>query len=427
MHVMTSFGIIGLTVLEYFSVFYVFIGCTKLTVPTFRGYLALFFTFCLDCIVALLPTLEDIRYPLLLLAGYLSAMVLIKVVMRTDTKFTLTMFAVSFVVLTVVENLLEFVLKVANITDLRTETLLYLPIIILSVWLTHFISKRDTNQFVLSLPLKSGVRFTLALLPITLLFAYLVYRFQALNTPASLLVSALIVLSGIIIVVRSLLYIYHFIGMQRAKHECRTVGHYVEQQRRYFELLLNKEEETKKYRHDATAQLTQLQYFLTCGEMDKAKSYLDQLLGRLQTISRSDFNVGNEIVNALLNYYLPPLMKLGCRVCVTGSLPDRMRIPEVDLCTIVSNLLKNVSEAIQKIPNINARWIAIGLNVGTMFWSIGIRNSAAIQDSTMLAESNGIGHGYGLGNVRRAVEDHGGEFAYKLIDGVFYAEVDLPV
>ena len=45
----------------------------------------------------------------------------------------------------------------------------------------------------------------------------------------------------------------------------------------------------------------------------------------------------------------------------------------------------------------------------------------------MLAESNGIGHGYGLGNVRRAVEDHGGEFAYKLIDGVFYAEVDLPV
>ncbi|MCI6845057.1 MAG: ATP-binding protein, partial [Coriobacteriaceae bacterium] len=75
----------------------------------------------------------------------------------------------------------------------------------------------------------------------------------------------------------------------------------------------------------------------------------------------------------------------------------------------------------------NARWIAIGLNVGTMFWSIRIRNSAAIQDSTMLAESNRIGHGYGLGNVRRAVEDHGGEFAYKLTDGVFSVEVNLPL
>jgi sensor histidine kinase regulating citrate/malate metabolism len=104
-----------------------------------------------------------------------------------------------------------------------------------------------------------------------------------------------------------------------------------------------------------------------------------------------------------------------------------MRIPETGLCVIVSNLLRNASEAVQKLPSADKRWIAIDIKVGTVFWSIRIRNSAAIQDSKALYSLNRPGHGYGLENIRRTVEGNGGEFAFHVEDGMFSAEVNLPL
>jgi hypothetical protein len=82
---MLNLCIIGLTVLEYFSVFYVFFGRRKLTPLTRSGWTVMLASLLMACAVALYPAAQVTAYPLLLLTGYMCALILIRVVMQLET------------------------------------------------------------------------------------------------------------------------------------------------------------------------------------------------------------------------------------------------------------------------------------------------------------------------------------------------------
>ena len=89
------------------------------------------------------------------------------------------------------------------------------------------------------------------------------------------------------------------------KLQAELENRYNSQQKEYFLLLLRKEEETKRFRHDILNHLLCLQDQLKRENYSDAKLYLDNVLKDLNVIREMQYDVGNEIFNVLLiNYQL---------------------------------------------------------------------------------------------------------------------------
>ena len=74
------------------------------------------------------------------------------------------------------------------------------------------------------------------------------------------------------------------------------------------------------------------------------------MLSDISSISKYDYDVGKEIVNTILNYYLLPI-KDKCKIDVKGYISDSLDIARRDLCILVSNLVKNAVEAVEQVPD----------------------------------------------------------------------------
>ena len=105
-----------------------------------------------------------------------------------------------------------------------------------------------------------------------------------------------------------------------------------EMQKDYYQALLEKERETKQYRHDMNGHLMYL-YELVRGN-DKAEKYIKELQGNLVGIKTKCFLTGNDILDTILNYYLSGYEN--GNVSVIGKLKEPPEISDVDFCIIGS-------------------------------------------------------------------------------------------
>lgn len=71
------------------------------------------------------------------------------------------------------------------------------------------------------------------------------------------------------------------------------------QQRSYFTLLLEKEKETRRYRHDMLNHLICLQEHIKNQRYEDAEAYLEELLAQMHEIREMQYDIGNEVVKVL--------------------------------------------------------------------------------------------------------------------------------
>lgn len=203
-----------------------------------------------------------------------------------------------------------------------------------------------------------------------------------------------------------------------------------EMQKHYYEELLGKEEDTRRYRHDLNNHLICLQnYALNC-ETEKVSEYIEKMQNAAVEIQKRCYFTGNEIVDAITNYYVPQLEE-DIMVKVSGSI--ELDLDELRLCTIYANLLKNAIEELEREKGEN-RFLYIKFSQGKRYVQILIENSLsdaqrkqelkAILKSKKKDKSN---HGMGLLNVKRAVEEMGGMLEVRKSEKSFLTEVNLPV
>lgn len=202
-----------------------------------------------------------------------------------------------------------------------------------------------------------------------------------------------------------------------------------EQQKQYFIQLLKKEHDTRCFRHDIINDFLEIQNYCRKQQYDKLEKYLDTTLNVIQNISRSNYDVGNDIINTILNYYLQPL-KEKYDIEVNGYVYEIMAIDERDLCVVVSNIIKNAVDAVEKLEKGK---ITFWIDVGKFYLSIRAVNSF---DGTIefdkdhfpkTNKQNRRNHGLGLENVRRIVEKYSGQCQITVDDGNYQIEVCLKI
>lgn len=314
--------------------------------------------------------------------------------------------------------------------SLFLDTFLCIMMAILFLWLYHVLIGKKVDREKFQLPLRLWVLAEGLLFIHMLMVTYFSHLLQYVK-PARLVVigTVLVVLGGIGTFGIILAIMYYFNGAAKYKIQSEVAERYNIQQKEYFLKLLEREEETKKFRHDIIGHLIEIQG-LCSGEDTEIKQYISDLLENTEELSNKQFDVGNEIINVMINYYFVPL-KGKCDIAVKGYTGEFPAVSGVDLCVVISNLVKNAAEAASSVAKGRGA-IRFFISEGNQYLNIRVENTyegnIVFGKEGMPKTGKGTGsHGFGVWNVKEAVEKYQGRLKIKAENNWYTAEVFMKI
>ncbi len=203
-------------------------------------------------------------------------------------------------------------------------------------------------------------------------------------------------------------------------------------QANYYETLLDKEEATRKYRHDMNNHLICLKRLIEVGDMDGTKEYIGQMNANMQEIKNKSYNTGITIFDVLMNYHIEQL-ESEVDVKIKGCCNQSVALSDIDMCIVFSNLIQNAVEALNR-SNREGDFFHVEIKEGKEFVGIKIVNSL-LPETVQLDEKGNLrtvkedkqNHGIGILNVKETVEKNGGKIEYQLEEEQIICEVILPI
>lgn len=201
---------------------------------------------------------------------------------------------------------------------------------------------------------------------------------------------------------------------------------YLNAEKEHYEYLENRENETKRFRHDLRSHMHMLHVLYVQKEYEKMEAYLDELDERIEQLGNR-ITVNNGIVDAILNQYQAEAEKKKIELHVEGIFPSACAISAYDLCTIFSNLLSNALEAEEQCGgsriDVTCRYMEKEIFVviendydGKLFYE---------NQQLKTRKTDSFRHGFGMGNVTECVEKNSGYIDVETENGRFKVMVGM--
>ncbi|MCI8669668.1 MAG: GHKL domain-containing protein [Lachnospiraceae bacterium] len=425
MNILVNILIFFLVIIEYLSFFYVIYGKRRQDKQyENKLFIIIINIACLVCIVWLGKT------EITLVLALVMSVINLSLIYHLLWLETVSLYFLAFLMLSILESVTGYFLKYLLHLDNAVLSLTYLTIIIALLWVFYFLLGRKIERDAFILEAGMNIILSLFLLIIIAMLSYFTYALsEVINTRQGLFGLGLVTFGGGIILVTFLLMIYYFNVQQKYQIKNEVLEKYNEQQKKYFELLLEKEQKTRQFRHDIIAELIQIKNLSIKRDYDGLEKYIAETLKEISFISKYDYDVGNDTVNTLLNYYLLPVRRR-CKIEINGYFSDSVNVSDRDLCIVISNLILNAIEAVDKVVNYEKK-ISFTIKVGKIFTYFIIKNTyqntedKIIQNEILTTKSDKRNHGYGLKNVKNIVEKNSGELVLKVEKNQFIVELRI--
>lgn len=210
---------------------------------------------------------------------------------------------------------------------------------------------------------------------------------------------------------------------ERLKLENKMNQNMLEFQRDYYLMLLNKEAETKAFRHDIREQISCIRLLYEKGEYEELGRYISEIEQATLDLSPK-YNTGNDFINAIINDLTGRFDTVNFRW--EGKMPP-LKLSYMDTCTLFSNLLKNAFEAADKSEEKKVKAV-----VKTYDFNIVILAENSFEKveqnerGELISTKEENGHGYGVGNIRQCVNAYHGSYQYRIEGQIFVTEIVLP-
>lgn len=181
-------------------------------------------------------------------------------------------------------------------------------------------------------------------------------------------------------------------------------------QKYYYEELLEREEDTRKYRHDMVNHLICINSLAKEKDYESLMDYVQKMQKQMNQIQKKIYTVGNQILDIVTNYYLN-MLSPEITIKISGNVYGQLYIDSDALCTIYANLMNN---AVEELSKANKGYISIEFTKGEEYFQIIVENSLSLasknKDNLLLTEKEDKkNHGLGLNNVRKTVEENNGK------------------
>lgn len=163
---------------------------------------------------------------------------------------------------------------------------------------------------------------------------------------------------------------------------------------------------------------------------EELRKYLWMLNDDLTAVD-TVLKTGNVMVDAILNSKLSLIKSKNIAVHAKATVPAALRISEIDLCTIIGNLLDNAMEACLRQDNRQERFIRVYIGILKQQLYICVTNSTGGKvkkvGKTYLSTKASDSHGFGLMRIDRLAEKYDGYVNRQNEEGAFATEVMLPL
>lgn len=186
-----------------------------------------------------------------------------------------------------------------------------------------------------------------------------------------------------------------------------------------------KEQELSLLRHDMRHFLVTITEYLESGEIDKARSYIQEIIDFSDQSSRKKY-CANETVNMILSYFEKNMQEREILLSCDLQISSELQISDVDLTSILSNGLENAMDAVTMLSK-EKRTIALSMTErgGKLLISIKNPYGKTPRFHNGMPMSVEAGHGYGTQSIRYTAEKLGGNCHFSMSEGNFVLRIIL--
>lgn len=181
--------------------------------------------------------------------------------------------------------------------------------------------------------------------------------------------------------------------------------------------------------HDMNNHFRMLQNYLLNGKAAEAQAYLEAISGNMGLYAVKRWT-GVEAVDCILSQKVELAKQYGIETDIHAEYPRDCKISPVDLCTILTNLLDNAIEACRKQPKDQKRRLTVTIRRIHQFILIRVVNSTpeapVIRNGSLVtSKKDRKYHGWGMKNVKAAVENYHGTIEFNYSDDLFTVNIIL--
>lgn len=167
--------------------------------------------------------------------------------------------------------------------------------------------------------------------------------------------------------------------------------------------------------------------------MNEAKEQVEQLLGEVKDLSPK-YVTGDQMLDCIMAMKATKMEEQGISFRHEGVADGGLGLKPMDVCGIFANAFDNAIEAVSKVDANEEKWIDFQIKRTGKFFVVKISNATAGKaDVERMFEGTGYTmkkdadhHGFGLRNIRSAVERYDGLLKADAENGRFSLSVMIP-
>lgn len=204
--------------------------------------------------------------------------------------------------------------------------------------------------------------------------------------------------------------------------------HLLNKQVKYYRDVEVLDKELRKFRHDIKEHFICMEALMESGQDEKLRNYFKELQSGFSFQERMYFS-GNDIVDAVLNCHLSHDCKDEVHITVYGELANIQTVSDMDLCTLISNLLSNAIASANACSEYMESELVVHFSTGNRYFSISVMNSLQDEFDMMWQKriQRGKNHGFGIHKIMEVAEKYNGNIEHTIDDNQVTITVYLPI
>lgn len=231
-----------------------------------------------------------------------------------------------------------------------------------------------------------------------------------------LIIVGIALLTAAVFLIRKLFY--HLVDKRIEQFQSELIGKQTAE-------IQNMYRQMQEWRHDYRNHIQNMKNRLD-GDQGELERYLDDLADDL-TQADTSIKTGNVMADAVLNSKLSVAEQKGIELNIKAHVPQGIAMTDVELCSVLGNLLDNAMEACEKLPY-NQRFMRVYIDKFKGQFYLSVQNSSppVKRDRGIYRTTKAGSHGFGLFRIDRIAKKYDGYVNRQYEEGIFATELLVP-